>query len=57
MDNKNTEDRIRERAYELFIQAGEPFGKDEEFWHRAKREIEGEEPKNGHTADVVYPHP
>jgi hypothetical protein len=50
MDDKSLEDRIRERAYELYIQAGQPFGKDEEFWQRAKREIEGgEEPKNGYT--------
>jgi hypothetical protein len=52
MDDKSLEDRIRERAYELYIQEGQPFGKDEEFWRRAQREIEGKTmEKNGHSIE------
>jgi hypothetical protein len=28
------------RAYELWQQAGEPSGKDDEFYHRAKKELQ-----------------
>ena len=33
---------IRRRAYELWEQAGCPEGRNEEFWHAARAEIEGE---------------
>ena len=39
-DNDNLEDRIRERAFEIYIEEGQPFGKEQEHWERAKREIE-----------------
>ena len=29
------------RAYELWQQAGQPSGKDEEFYHQAKKELQG----------------
>ena len=29
------ENRIRERAYQLWEAGGRPSGRDEEFWHRA----------------------
>ena len=41
-EQTNTEDReqrIRERAYHLWQEAGSPDGRMDEFWHRA-REIE-----------------
>jgi hypothetical protein len=28
------------RAYELWQQAGEPLGKDQEFYHQAKKELQ-----------------
>ncbi|MBR1279647.1 DUF2934 domain-containing protein [Bradyrhizobium sp. AUGA SZCCT0283] len=28
------------RAYELWQQAGEPLGKDDEFYHQAKKELQ-----------------
>jgi hypothetical protein len=28
------------RAYELWQQAGQPSGKDEEFYHQAKKELQ-----------------
>lgn len=35
----NTEDRIRDLAYNLWEQAGRPDGHDKEFWQRAEREL------------------
>jgi|HubBroStandDraft_2_1064218.scaffolds.fasta_scaffold305978_2 Protein of unknown function (DUF2934) len=36
--NTDLED-IRARAYRLWEKAGKPEGRDEEFWHRAEREL------------------
>ena len=33
------DDEIRDRAYALWVEAGSPDGRDEEFWHRAQREL------------------
>ncbi len=33
------EQRIRDRAYQLWEQAGRPHGRGEEFWFAARREI------------------
>jgi Protein of unknown function (DUF2934) len=33
------EDAIRRRAYELWEADGRPDGRDEEYWHRAEREL------------------
>ena len=35
------EDLIRQRAYEIWEQAGRPAGEHTEHWERAKREIQG----------------
>ncbi|MDA8253861.1 MAG: DUF2934 domain-containing protein [Rhodospirillales bacterium] len=40
----DTEQRIRERAYQLWQQAGCPDGRSEEFWSAARRELLGDEP-------------
>jgi Protein of unknown function (DUF2934) len=37
------------RAYELWQQAGEPSGKDEEFYHQAKKELQEALDKNNPT--------
>jgi hypothetical protein len=34
---------IVRRAYELWEQAGQPDGKDQEFYHQAKQEIRNED--------------
>jgi hypothetical protein len=31
-----------DRAYELWEKAGKPEGRDQEFYHQAERELEGE---------------
>jgi hypothetical protein len=39
MMERPSEDDIRARARELWEQAGKPEGRDEEFWHRAEKEL------------------
>ena len=33
------QERIRARAHALWEQAGQPDGREDEFWHQAEREI------------------
>jgi hypothetical protein len=42
--DSNTEERIRYRAYEIWIAEGQPVGKDKEHWDRAERELTGDVP-------------
>ncbi len=37
------EQLIRERAYDLWNQAGRPHGRNEEFWALAEREVQADE--------------
>jgi hypothetical protein len=39
--SKPKEIDVVRRAYALWQQAGEPTGRDEEFYHQAKRELQG----------------
>ena len=36
---RNGEEQVRSRAYELWEKAGQPEGRDEEFWHQAAAEL------------------
>ena len=36
---KPTDEQIRQRAHQLWEQAGCPDDRDEEFWHEAEREL------------------
>jgi hypothetical protein len=36
------EQRIRERAFQIWIDEGQPYGRDKEHWQRAEREIASE---------------
>jgi len=38
----DTEDQIRQRAFELWEQRGRPEGYETEFWLQAERELKGE---------------
>lgn len=38
------EAQIKQRAYELWIQAGEPEGSSDQFWYQAEKEIDGDDP-------------
>jgi len=35
----HTEEKIRDRAYALWVAAGSPDGNEADFWHRAEREL------------------
>jgi hypothetical protein len=37
-----TQDRVRQRAFELWEQHGSREGHEAEFWHQAERELKGE---------------
>jgi hypothetical protein len=39
----SSEQEIKARAYELWKQAGEPQGRDEEFYHLAEQELRNED--------------
>lgn len=45
-DNENLEQRIRERAFQLWIEQGQPEGKENEHWEQARTEIEGQKEKS-----------
>jgi hypothetical protein len=36
------DDRIRERAYQIWLSEGKPLGRDADHWERARRQIEKE---------------
>src|SRR3954453_16646795 len=47
--------RIRERAYHIWLEEGQPHGRHDEHWHRAERELIDEEnrlPENSAAADA-----
>lgn len=37
------QDKIRDRAYQLWDQAGQPEGREQEFWFEAERELAEED--------------
>ena len=37
------EDKIRERAYQLWSDAGQPEDREQEFWYQAERELAEED--------------
>jgi hypothetical protein len=40
--SNETQDRVRQRPYELWAQHGSREGYEAEFWHQAERELKGE---------------
>lgn len=50
---------IRDRAYALWVEHGSPDGRDQEFWHRAQRELSEEAglDTSGQAAEVTQPTP
>ena len=56
MADETLEDRIRSRAFQIWLDEGEPEGRDVEHWERAKKEItEGAQPHSG--APPLQPEP
>ncbi len=53
----DTEQRVRERAYQLWEAAGRPHVHNDEFWYRARQEIEAEIPPLGDGPDGAVDHP
>lgn len=51
------EDKIRDRAYALWVEAGSPDGDDQRFWHQAERELaeEGGVDRSEQDATVTLP--
>ncbi len=43
MTVRDNAEKVRERAYYLWEQAGRPCGREHEFWAQATREIEAED--------------
>jgi DUF2934 family protein len=41
-NGESREQKIRQRAYELWEEDGRPSGRADEYWHRAEREIAAE---------------
>lgn len=41
-DDSELERRVRERAFQIWIEEGQPLGRDREHWERARKEIGGE---------------
>lgn len=37
------QDKIRERAFQLWDEAGQPEGREQEFWYEAERELAEED--------------
>jgi hypothetical protein len=40
---KTIEDRVRDRAYALWEKNGRPDGRSDEYWQRARSEVQAEE--------------
>lgn len=58
----NLDERIRERAYQLWEAEGKPEGQDFDLWLRAREEIEtapeeGDVPAGGVESSVAIPMP
>jgi hypothetical protein len=56
--DKQLEERIRERAYELWMRHGSIHGRADEYWYQAEREILGEsDDAEGPKAPIIDPAP
>ena len=47
--DKQSEEKIRERAYELWMRHGSLPGRADEYWYQAEREIRGESDEDAGT--------
>ena len=43
-ENDNLERKIKARAYQIWMEEGQPEGKDREHWVRAKQEVIARQP-------------
>jgi hypothetical protein len=52
---KPTEDQIRQRAHEIWERNHRPDGRDDEFWHQAEKELQGEHHSGDTPASLETP--
>jgi Protein of unknown function (DUF2934) len=59
MMDKKLEERIRERAYQLWMRHGSIHGRADEYWYQAEREVRGESSDDEGTpaAPIIDPAP
>jgi Protein of unknown function (DUF2934) len=50
-----TDEQIRSRAHRLWVQAGKPGSRDDEFWHQAEKELREMEELAREPAPGVLP--
>jgi Protein of unknown function (DUF2934) len=49
MTDETLEDRIRSRAFQIWLDEGQPAGCDRQHWERAKMELAGKSPPETET--------
>jgi hypothetical protein len=49
--SQSTDEKIRDRAHQLWELAGRPEGREHEFWYEAEREIKSSVKPDGGTAN------
>lgn len=54
-DTDDLQERIRQRAYELWREDGQPEGKENEHWERAQSEIEGDPAEKSENKPATPP--
>ena len=56
--DKKLEERIRERAYQLWMRHGSIHGRADDYWYQAEREVRGENDDDGtQAAPIIDPAP
>jgi len=57
--NGEKEQRIRERAYQIWLDEGQPEGRDQEHWHQAETQLapeESEQPDTDAQSPIAGPY-
>src|SRR5262245_52471797 len=58
MMDKKIEERIRERAYQLWMRHGSIHGRADDYWYQAEREVLGEsDDEDARPAPIIDPAP
>jgi hypothetical protein len=56
-NDEDRQQRIRERAYQLWLDEGQPDGRDKEHWEQAENQTVEEEKSKPENTSVVPPLP
>ena len=57
MDESSLEQRIRERAYRIWLAEGQPYGRDKAHWQAARAAVLAEEQAQDRQAAAAESHP